>query len=176
MKKRDEERRVNFATLEEYPIHLEGIGLHAIKARQKVKEDQAVGQTAKHPKFAYQKDIAGHFHRDEHRYANKEKEIFDTMEDLLDDERIRKKIEELEERAKAKAAEVFQRKLTEVLGASGFASLFGACTTPEPEGVPGHKVSPLASAVAGKLGASVLKATLTKRRNENKPASSLTAT
>ena len=38
--------------------------------------------------------------RDEHRFKTKENEIFEKMEDLLDDERIRQKISELEEKAK----------------------------------------------------------------------------
>ena len=52
------------------------------------------------------------------------------MEDLLDDERIRKKIEELEASAKVKAAEVFKRKLTGLLGNTGFANLFGNAVDP----------------------------------------------
>ena len=51
--------------------------------------EQALGGRAKNPKFAYQKNISEHFHRDEHRYRTQEQKLFDRMEDLLDDERIR---------------------------------------------------------------------------------------
>lgn len=39
--------------------------------------------------------------RDERRYKSREQQLFEQMEDLLDDERIRKKIIELEEAAAA---------------------------------------------------------------------------
>ena len=56
---------------------MEGIGLHAIKAKQRVKEELALGQNTKHPKFAYQKEISEHFNRDENRYKSSEKKLFD---------------------------------------------------------------------------------------------------
>ena len=47
------------------------------------------------------------------------------MEDLLDDERIRQKISELEETAKKEANSVIKKQLTNVLGTSSYTKIFG---------------------------------------------------
>ena len=70
----------------------------------------------KNPKFTYQKEIADLFHRSEHRYKQKEKVIFNKMEDLLDDEEIRIKITDLEEKAQSVIPNAINKTLTEVLG------------------------------------------------------------
>lgn len=93
VKKQVKVREENEGTAEDYPIKIPGIGLHAIKEKQKVKEEKALGGKTKNPKFSYQKDIADHFMRDELRYKAREGKIFEKMEDLLDEEAIRQKID-----------------------------------------------------------------------------------
>ena len=75
--------------LRDFPIEVEGIGLHAIQKRRKIEEDLASGVKARNSKFVYKQDIDKHFHRDEHRFKNRETKIFEQMEDLLDDEEVR---------------------------------------------------------------------------------------
>ena len=73
-----------------------GIGLHAIKKKHQAKEEKALGGKTKNPKFEYQRDIMEHFLNDEKRFKAREREIFEQMEDLLDDERIRKNCDKME--------------------------------------------------------------------------------
>ena len=87
--KQDRARKENNGTLEEFPIKIPGIGLHAIKEKQKVLNEKASGQKKENSKFKYQRDIASHFLRDEQRFKDREQKLFEQMEDLLDDERIR---------------------------------------------------------------------------------------
>ena len=115
VKKQDRARLDREGTLEDFPIQIPGIGLHAIKEKQKVKEEKALGGKAKNPKFQYQRKIADLFLQDERRYKSKEQQIFDNMEDLLDDEKVRQTIEQLEE-AKRKSKMVMSRQLTSVVG------------------------------------------------------------
>jgi len=82
--------------LNDYPILIPGIGLHAIKKKHKALEEKALGGKAKNTKFEYQREIMEHFLRDEWRLHEREKKIFEQMEDLLDDERIRQKCDQLE--------------------------------------------------------------------------------
>ena len=81
---------------EDYPIKIPGIGLHAIQDKQKEKEKKAAGGKAVNPKFQYQRQIADHFLRDERRLKSRESDIFNQLEDLLDDEKVRQTIEQLE--------------------------------------------------------------------------------
>ena len=99
VRKQDRLRVQNDGTIEDYPIRIPGIGLHAIQEKQKLKEEKAKGTKARNPKFTYQKEIADHFLRDEQRFKTREAEIFEQMEDLLDDERIRGKVDKLEQDA-----------------------------------------------------------------------------
>lgn len=96
VKRQDRARKDNEGSFDEYPIKVPGIGLHAIKAKQKAKEDALVGKPL-NPKFRYQRDIADHFLTGETRFKKREKILFEKMEDLLDEERIRKNTADIEE-------------------------------------------------------------------------------
>ena len=100
--KQDRLRKENNGTLEEYPIKISGIGLHAIKEKQNIMNERASGQKQTNSKFKYQRDIASHFLRDEQRFKNREQQLFEKMEDLLDDERIRQRIDVLEQQESIK--------------------------------------------------------------------------
>lgn len=93
IKRQDRARREADGSLEEFPIVIPGIGLHAIKQKHAAKEQKALGGKAKNPKFEYQRAIMEHFLRDERRLVEREKQIFEQMEDALDDERTRKKVD-----------------------------------------------------------------------------------
>ena len=70
--KQDRLRKENNGTLEEYPIKITGIGLHAIQEKQKVLNEKASGQKVTNSKFKYQREIADHFLRDEQRFKDRE--------------------------------------------------------------------------------------------------------
>ena len=89
IKRQDRARRDAEGTMDEFPILIPGIGLHAIKKKHQKKEEKAQGGKAKNPKFQYQKDIMQHFLNDQKRYKQREVQLFEKMEDLLDEERIR---------------------------------------------------------------------------------------
>ena len=48
-----------------------------------------------------------HFMRDEQRYRNKEHEIFEKIEDLLDDEHIRKTVEQVDNAVNSLFSDIF---------------------------------------------------------------------
>ena len=82
--------------MEDFPILVPGIGLHAIKKKHQAKEEKALGGKAKHPKFEYQRNIMQHFLDDEQKHKQRENDLFEKMEDLLDEEKIRKHADLLE--------------------------------------------------------------------------------
>ena len=53
VKKQERARLKADGNPEDYPIKIPGIGLHAITAKQKVKEEKAAGGKAANPKFKY---------------------------------------------------------------------------------------------------------------------------
>ena len=73
------------------------------------------------------------------------------MEDLLDDERIRQKISELEETAKKEANSVIKKQLTNVLGTSSYTKIFGTAY----DGVKGTATDTAAIATAPENGAAL---------------------
>ena len=73
------------------------------------------------------------------------------MEDLLDDERIRQKISELEETARQEANAVIKKQLTNVLGASSYTKLFGTAY----DGAKGTAAGTAATATAPAAGAAL---------------------
>ena len=73
------------------------------------------------------------------------------MEDLLDDERIRQKISELEETAKKEANSVIKKQLTSVLGTSSYTKIFGTAH----DGVKGTATDTAAIATAPENGAAL---------------------
>ena len=83
IKRQDRARREADGSLEEFPIVIPGIGLHAIKQKHAAKEQKALGGKAKNPKFEYQRAIMEHFLRDERRLVEREKQIFEQMEDIM---------------------------------------------------------------------------------------------
>ena len=82
--------------------------------------------TATSSKFDYQKKINKRVLRAEKRTKAKENRIFEKMEDLLDEESIRLKIEQLENKAKKQSALKLQQTMESALGKPAADNLFGA--------------------------------------------------
>jgi len=85
-------------------ICIPGIGYHATLVAKYDRQQKSQSQGAKKAvKFSYQNDIYGNFVRDQVRYKNREKKLFDLLEDKLDNEDERTKMLEYEKEEHEKA-------------------------------------------------------------------------